>query len=240
VPVPGTENVEAERLLEGLRRTPMRRGAISRAQGRLKQEMAAAIAGQGVAAALADRIALQLVFKFDASELGDGPLWSAIGRVLQEEVTWLRECAGLAERQIAELLPKLSARDAEMFLDELRAADRRIARTIFNAALQSADPLATGRRYLAEYQGVAEQLRAVEPRVARTLANASFTATTPRRKAMEHYNDIAALGVAFSRLAAHGVERQVARTLAASSRFRGYLRDTDALAPLDDEEKMVR
>jgi hypothetical protein len=241
MPVTGTEDVqEAQHLLEGVRRTPMRRGAISSTQGRLKQEIAAAIASQGVAAALSERIALQLVFKFDAVELADCTVWSAIGRILREEVGRLRERAGLAERQIAEVLPKLSARDAETFLDELRAADRRIARTIFNAALQSADPLATGRRYLAEYQGVAEQLQAVDPRVARTLANASFTASTPRRKAMEHFNDIAALGAAFARLAAHGVECEVARTLAASSRFRGYLRGTDALAPLDDEEKMVR
>jgi len=237
----GTEDIQkAQRLLEGLRRTAMRRGAISRAQGRLKQEIAAAIAAQGIAAALSARIALQLVFKFDAAELAGRAVWSAIGRILREEEAWLRERAGLAERQIAEVLPKLSARDAGTFLDELRGADRRIARTIFNAALQAADPLATGRRYLSEYQGVAEQLQAVEPRIARTLANASFTASRPRRKAMQHFNDIAALGAAFSRLAAHGVERQVARTLAASSRFRGYLRGTDALAPLDDEEKMVR
>jgi hypothetical protein len=218
----------------------MRRGAISSAQGRLKQAIAAAIAEQGVAAALSERIALQLVFKFDAADLADRTVWSAIGRILRDEGAWLRERVGLAERQIAEVLPKLSAPDAETFLDELRAADRRIARTIFNAALQSADPLVTGRRYLSEYQGVAAQLQAVGPSVARTLANASFTASAPRRKAMEHFNDIAALGAAFARLAGHGVERQVARTLAASSRFRGYLRRTEVLAPLDDEEKMVR
>lgn len=218
----------------------MRRGAISKAQGRLRQEIAAAIANEGVAAALSERIGLQLVFKFDAADLADRTIWSALGRILREEGAWLRERVGLAERQIAEVLPKLSARDAETFLDELRAVDRRIARTIFNAALQSAEPLVTGRRYLSEYQGVAEQLQAVDPSVARTLANASFTASTPRRKAMEHFNDIAAVGAAFARLAAQGVECQVARTLAASSRFRGYLRNTDALAPIDDEEKMVR
>lgn len=116
------------------------------------------------------------------------------------------------------------------------STDRRIARTIFNAALQAAQPLATGRRYLAEYRAVAEQLKRIDPTVARTLANASFTASTPRRKAMEHFKQIAEVSAAFAGLAAHGIESHLARTLAGSSRFRGHLRNTDALAAIDEGE----
>lgn len=210
----------------------MRRGAISKQQGRLKRDIAAAIEAQGVAAALSDRIAFQLAFKFPG-DLSDRTIWVALGRILREEVARLRQHAGMADRQIAEALPKLSARDLEAFLDDLRAADWRIARTIFNAALQSAEPLVTGRRYLSEYKGVAEQLRAIDPSVARTLANASFTATKPRRKAMEHFKQIAAVGAAFARLAADGVESQLARTLSGASRFRRQLRASGALAAID-------
>ena len=216
----------------------MRRGAITRQQGRLKRDIAAAIKAQGVAAALSDRVAFQLVFKFDASELADRAVWAAIGQILLREAARLRERAGLADRQIVEVLPKLSASGVETFLAELRSTDRRIARTILNAALQAAEPLEAGRRYLSEYRRVAEQLQAIEPSVARTLANASFTASTPRRKAMEHFTQIAKVSAAFATLAAHGVELQLARTLAGSSRFRGYLRHTDALAAIDDLEKL--
>ena len=227
---------KAQRLLDRSRRTAMCRGAISRQQRRLKQGIAAAIKGQGVAAAISERIAFQLVFKFDPSELADRTVWAAIGQILSREVARLRERVGLADRQIAEILPKLSASGVEEFLEELRSTDRRIARTIFNAALQAAQPLATGRRYLAEYRAVAEQLKRIDPTVARTLANASFTATTPRRKAMEHFKQIAEVSAAFAGLAAHGVESHLARTLAGSSRFRGYLRNTDALAAIDEGE----
>jgi hypothetical protein len=210
----------------------MRRGAISKQHGRLKHDIAAAIEAQGVAAALSDRIALQLVFKFPR-DLEDRSVWVAVGRILRKEAGRLKEHAGLADRQIAEALPKLSARDLEAFLDDLRAADRRIARTIFNAALQSAEPLVTGRRYLSEYIGVAQQLKAIDPSLARTLANASFTATTPHRKAMEHFKRIAAVGAAFARLAADGVESQLARTLAGASRFRRHLRTSEVPAAID-------
>ena len=45
-------------------------------------------------------------------------------------------------------LPKLSAKQIEDFFAELKASDASIARTILNAALDAADPLTTGRRYL--------------------------------------------------------------------------------------------
>jgi hypothetical protein len=217
---------KAQRLLDRLRQTAMRRGAISRQRRRLKREIAAAIRAQGIAAAISDRIAFQLVFKFDASELADRTVWAAIGQILSREVTRLRVRVGLADRQIAEVLPKLSASGVEEFFEELRSTDRRIARTILNAALQAARPLVTGRRYLTQYRGVAEQLQRIDPAVARTLANASFTASAPRRKAMEHFKQIAEVSAAFARLAEHGVESHLARTLAGSSRFRAYLRSS--------------
>jgi hypothetical protein len=229
---------QARRLLERMRRTAMRRGAISSQQGKLKQDIAAAIEAQGVAAALSNRIAFQLVFKFPG-DLSDRTLWVALGRILRDEVARLKRHAGLADRQIAEALPKLSVSHLEAFLDDLRAADPRIARTIFNAAIQSAEPLATGRRYLSEYKSVAEQLRAIDPSVARTLANASFTATTPRRKAMEHFKQIAAVGAAFARLAADGVESQLTRTLSGASRFRRQLRTSGALAAIDEKKTLA-
>jgi hypothetical protein len=216
----------------------MRRGAISREKARLKRDIAAAIEGEGVAAALSDRIAFQIVFKFDARELADRAVWPAVGRILGQEAARLRAKAGLADRQIVEVLPKLSARDVEAFLVDLQASDRRIARTIFNAALESAEPLVTGRRYLVEYQNVADKLRAVDPSVARTLANASFTASTPRRKAMEHLEQISAVTAAFARLAA-GAESKLARTLASASRFRGHLRNAHVLATLGGKKNPV-
>jgi hypothetical protein len=222
---------QARQLLERMRRTAMRRGAISRPLVRLRKNVAAAINAEGIAAALSNRVALQLVYKFDASELGDRAVWAAIGRTLLDEVEILRRHVGLVDRQLTEALPKLSARDLEAFLEELRATDRRIARTILNAALQASDPLAAGRRYLSEYLGVARHVQAIDPSMARTLANASFTASTPRRKAMEHLEHIAALGSAFARLATLGLESGVAETLAGSSRFRGYLRHADRSRP---------
>ncbi len=171
----------------------MRRGALSRRKQKRRSDIAAALEAQGLPAALASRMAFQFVFKFADDELGDLAVWRAAGQILRHEVARLCHHVGLADRQIVCVLPKLSARQVEDFLDELRAADRRIARTIFDAAIEAADPIATGRRYLAEYRAVADELHAIDPRVARTLANACFTATAPRRKAMEHFKQFALL-----------------------------------------------
>jgi hypothetical protein len=175
----------AQALLEKLRQTPMRRGALAKERVRLKDAISSAIDSQGVHPALAQRIALQLVYKFDDSELGDRTIWSAAGRLLHQEAARLTAHVGLAERQIVEVLPKLSSRQVEDFLEELSATDRTIARTIFNAALEAAEPVSAGRRYLAEYCHVARQVQAIDPSVARTLANATFTAGAPRTKALE-------------------------------------------------------
>lgn len=237
----------------------MRRGALSERKSERRAEISAALEAQELPAALAQRMAFQFVFKFRDDELGDHAVWRAAGGILRQETARLRHHVGLGDRQIIKVLPKLSARQVEEFLDELTAADRRIARTIFDAAIEAARPVETGRRYLAEYSAVAQQLHAIDPSVARTLANACFKAGAPRRKAMEHFKRFAKLlkkfedNVAFARLLAKaafrapdpfkaaeeiiagyhavvagltqsGVDPQIARTLAGSSRFRGLFR----------------
>jgi hypothetical protein len=252
---------KAKVLLDVLRRTAMRRGAITRRQRRVQSDIASTIEAEGIPPDLAKRIAFQLVFKFDVSKLMDRTVWRAIGQLLEQEMARLREHVGLVDRQIVTVLPKLSAAEIEEFFEELQATDRRIARTILNASLQAADPLAAGRRYLAEYRGVVEQLEAIDPSVARTLANASFTAGTPRKKALEHFERFANLmktfrnegglartpakvafrardpvkaaegfisdySAALVALLANGVETNLAKTLASSSRFRAHLQRT--------------
>ena len=99
----------------------------------------------------------------------------------------------MGERRIATALPKLSADQIVEFLDELTMADRRIARTILHAAVNASDPLAAGRRYLAEYRLVARQLHAIDPAMARTVAAATFAANVPLSKAMEHMQRFSSL-----------------------------------------------
>lgn len=176
----------AEALLIRMREMPMRRGALSKRARMLRGAICGAIASQDVPPALARRLAFQLAFKFHPRELHDRDVWDAIGRSVRSEMTWLRERVGMPDRKIICVLPKLSAAHIQEFLDELTAADRRIARTILNAAIDASDPIATGRRYLAEYRLVAHRLRAIDPTMARTLANATFSAVMPLDKALEH------------------------------------------------------
>ncbi len=245
----------APALLGRVRQTAMRRGALSGKKSARRAEIAAALAAQDVPAALAQRMAFQIVSKFRDDDLGDHAVWRAAGQILRQEVARLRHHVGLVERQIIRVLPKLSARQVEDFLSELTSADRRIARTIFDAAIEAAHPVVAGRRYLAEYQAVAQQLQAIDPSVARTLANVCFKAGAPRRKAREHFKQFARLlrkfedDVDFARVLAKaafrapdpikaaediiagykaviagltdsGVDPQIARTLAHSSRLR--------------------
>jgi len=184
---------EAAALLGRMRETPMRRGAIPATQAALKCRIAETIEVQGVMAALAQRVAFQLVFKFTSNELADPALWEAVGCRLAQEAARLKMRVGLADRQIVQVLPKLSARQVEEFFEELETADRKIARTMLNAAVEAADPLSAGRRYLAEYREVVEELQAVDPLAARTLANATFTARAPRRTAAHHFAHFADL-----------------------------------------------
>jgi hypothetical protein len=206
----------------------MRRGALSEKKSQRRSDIAAALEAQGLPAALALRVAFQFVFKFADDELGDHAAWRAAGQILRQEMARLRHHVGLAERQIICVLPKLSARQVEDFLDELRAADRRIARTIFDAAIEAAHPVETGRRYLSEYRDVEEQLRAIDPSVARTLANACFTATAPRRTAMEHFKRFAKLlrrfddNVDFARMLAKAAFRAPDPVKAAEEIIAGY------------------
>ena len=72
---------KAEALLETLRETAMRRGAISERQSRLRADIAIEIEVQGIPAELAQRIAFQLVFKFDVAELAGQDVWRAIGQL---------------------------------------------------------------------------------------------------------------------------------------------------------------
>lgn len=163
----------------------------------LRAHIERAIEDRGVPARLADRIARQLVFKFDTAALGDRSTWRAIGELLRHEAERLQAQLGLVERQIVVALPKLSANQIEDLLEELQASDATIARTVLNAALDAADPLTAARRYLAEFHGVVEQLKTVDPGVARTFANATFMARAPRETAMSHFKRFAELMMRF-------------------------------------------
>jgi hypothetical protein len=101
-PDPGA--LQAQALLDVLRQTPMRRGALSRRQCQLKRDISTAIGAQGVPPELAQRVAFQLVFKLDLAEVGDEPVWCATGRLLRREIVRLRERVGLADRQIVAVL----------------------------------------------------------------------------------------------------------------------------------------
>ena len=206
----------------------MRRGALTTLKRRRRHDIAAALAAQDLPAALASRLAFQFVFKIRDDELGDHAVWRAAGKILWQEIARLRHHVGLGERQIVRVLPKLSPRQVEDLLDELTAADRRIARTIFDAAIEAANPVAAARRYLSEYQAVAQQLQAYDPSVARTLANACFKAGAPRRKALEHFKEFARLlrtfedNVDFARALAKAAFRAPDPLKAAEDLIAGY------------------
>jgi len=237
---------KAAAFLESLRSTAMRRGAITRGQRQLKTKIARVLEKQGITAGLSDRMALQLVFKHSPGQLHDRAVWQAIGRQLKREVARLETSVGLAGRQIVEVLPKLSPSQVEGFLEELRTTDRRIARTILNAAIEAADPLSTGRRYLAEYRAVADQLQKAEHRVARTLANASFTARAPRKRALEHFKRFANLvekfkgDVDFERLLAKAVFRAPDPLQAAHEVIGDYLAALAVLTAAGVESPLAR
>ncbi len=182
----GSAETRARELLARMRETPMCRGALTKPTRRVRTEIARVLAARGVDDVLARRVAFQLVMKIDADELADPAVRASIGDVLRQEVARLANDLGLGERQIVAALPKLSPAEVEDFLDELTRADRRIARTVFDAAIFAADPPAMGRRYLAEYRNVEKKLQSVEPTLARTLANATFKAGVPFEKALQH------------------------------------------------------
>jgi hypothetical protein len=180
-------------LLDEMRQTPMRRGALSEQAWQIRSDIADTLAAEQVPGVLARRIAFQLAFKFQPKTLYDRDVWRALGQILRREVASLKRQAGMGDQRITAALPKLSARQILEFLDELTKADRRIARTILHAAVNASDPLAAGRRYLTEYRFVAQQLKAIDPSMARTVAAATFAANVPLDKAMEHIHRFAAL-----------------------------------------------
>jgi len=70
------------------------------------------------------------------------------GTSAREEIHCLKDGLGLVERQIVVGLPKLSAKQIEALLDELRRKDPDIARTILNVSPDAAEPIAAAERYL--------------------------------------------------------------------------------------------
>jgi hypothetical protein len=198
----------AHSLLERMRETPMRRGGLSKRARQTRLDLSRVIAAQGVPSVLAQRVASQLALKVPRRELHDEATWRALGVVLRGEIVQLQERVGMSAQRVAATLPKLSAAQVIDFLEELTKTDRRIARTILHAAVNTSDPLATGRRYLAEYRLVARQLRAIDPTMARTVAAATFSAGAPLSKAMEHLQRFSSL------LKKYGDDPQMARRLA--------------------------
>src|SRR5215467_3983 len=73
---------KATAVLEQLRRTPMRRGALPRLRAHVRDEIARAIGTQSVPASLARRIAFQIAIKFGSDEWGDRAVWVALGQLL--------------------------------------------------------------------------------------------------------------------------------------------------------------
>lgn len=183
----------AQSLLERMRETPMRRGGLSKRARQITHDLSRVIAAQDVAPVLAQRVASQLALKFPRRELHDDATWRALGVLLHREILLLQQEVGMSPQRIVAALPKLSAAQIVEFLHELTNTDRRIARTILHAAVNTSDPLATGRRYLAEYRLVVRKLRAIDPTMARTVAAATFSAGAPLSKAMEHLQRFSSL-----------------------------------------------
>ena len=168
-------------------------GRLRDATAALRGTMARTIEDCGVPPRLADRIAFQLVLKFGPAAVDDRRTWRALGELLRRDVERLKNQVGLVERQIVVALPKLSAQQIEDLLEELRAVDPTIARTILNSALDAADPVAASRRYLAEFHVVVREVKKIDPGIARTFANATFMAHAPREKAISHLKRFADL-----------------------------------------------
>jgi hypothetical protein len=184
----------ARTLLENVRRTAMVRGGRLLERRRLlKAHIETAIIDQGVPERLAARIAFQLVFKFPLPQLGDGPVWEALGRQLREEVDRLRERLRLTDRLITVGLPKLPPDDIERLFEEMQRVDRRYGRTLAEAALDGADPWAMARRYGYAFTEAARRLAGENPRIARTLAAVAFRSRHPLENALEYLGRFDAL-----------------------------------------------
>lgn len=230
--IDATPAAKASALLENVRRTPLAHGRLRDAKAALRWSIARTIEDcGGVPQRLADRIAFQLVFKFGPAAVGDVRTWRALGVLLRRDVDRLKNQVGLVERQIVVALPKLSAQQIEDLLEELRAADPTIARTILNTALDAADPATGARRYLAEFHAVVREIGNIDPGIARTFANATFMAHAPREKAILHFNRFVELmrrfrdDVEFARTVARASCRAADPIKAAE----GFIADYDAV-----------
>lgn len=176
----------ARTLLENVRRTPMVRGRLTEPRRLLKVHIESAMTDHGVPERLAGRLAFQLVRKVHASQLGDARVWSALGRLVREEVDRLRQRLGLTDRLITVAVPKLSPDDIERLFDEMQRVDRRYGRTLAEAALDGADPWTMARRYGHAFTEAARRLAGENPRIARTLAAVAFRSRHPFENALEY------------------------------------------------------
>jgi hypothetical protein len=165
----------------------MRRGALPRLWVHLKDEIAKAIEGQGVSAGLARRFAAQIARKSGSGEWGDRAVWIAIGVTLRQEVARLRDRTGLSDRQIETVLPKLSARQVEQFIEEycrvagqLQTIEPKVARTVANAAFTARAPREKAIDLFSRFSEIVESYKDV--RRARPLSLHSGGVRVPRKR----------------------------------------------------------
>lgn len=176
----------ADNLLQMIRETPIRRPGRWHPYEELLDRIASTIASEGVLGRAAVAVATQFVVKLDVPSLGDVPTWRAVGRQLVEETNWLREQLAFVDRQIIIVLPKLSPVAVQELHDWLMEQDRRIARTILNAAISASKPRPMAERYLSSYHAVEAVFAQLEPQIASTMANGTFMATDPIAQAKRH------------------------------------------------------
>src|SRR5262245_23289427 len=103
--LPKNADQRARGLLERMRQTPMRRGALSADARKLKRDLGSAFTAIGVPPLLAQRVAFQFAFKFHRRDLGGATEWRAIGELLRREVATLRGDVGMSDQRIAAALP---------------------------------------------------------------------------------------------------------------------------------------
>lgn len=223
----------------------MTRGRLIESKRLLGDHIASTMIDRGVPARLANRIAFQLVLKCEAADLGSLTTWQAMGDQVRAEVEHLRQL-GLVDRQIIVALPKLAATQLEALLEELRAEDPTVARTILNVALDAAEPARAAQRYLREFHRVVAQLKTVDPSIARTIANASFMARVPTRTATVHYKRFAELfstfhdDVAFARTVAKAACRSTDPLSVAERVIAAYHTTRHALAATGAAPEIAR
>jgi hypothetical protein len=202
--------IGARALLENLRRSPMRRGSMEPHKRPFQVKLANAISDQGVLSRLAERMAFQLLLKFPLGALGDEATWRAIGTELRQDTERLRTGLELTDRQIVTVLPKLSAEQVESLARDLEGSDPQIARTILNAAINAAEPVAASGEFLRDYNTVVQALADFDPKVARTLANAAFKNADPAQSGLVYVQRFRSLFEQFRHNVAFA--RSVART----------------------------